>query len=255
MRICHIYCPSAVRRKHNEGEADIFTRPAFNRSRARVCLGALLALCGTSPVRAQSLSSFHRVPGTDGLNIWVGGSVGTYTANANENIHGSLRMIGLQWTHDLFAFKRARFSWVIEALPLLLVNSAAPTSRVPLTLLDPHRVADPARLARYLSHDSFGFGIAPLSAQAEVSLRPRWSTVWQVTSGAAWFSKVVPYGKATQANFTVSPGVSLQWDASRSTRVAFGYTMHHLSNASLGNANPGMNSHVFYTRFTGRRRE
>ena len=155
-------CPSAVRRKHIKGEADIFTRPAFNRSRARACLGALLALCGTSPVRAQSLSSFHRVPGTDGLNIWVGGSVGTYMANANENIHGSLRMIGLQWTHDLFAFKRARFSWVIEALPLLLVNSAAPTSRVPLTLL---------------------------------------------------------------------------------------------SNASLGNANPGMNSHVFYTRFTRRRRE
>lgn len=237
-----------------ERETHIITPSAFSRWSARARLGTLIVLCA-SPLRAQSPSSFHRVPGVDGFGVWAGSSVGTYTANANENIHGSLRMVGLQWTHDLFTFKRARFSWVIEAMPVMLVNSAAPSNHIPLTLLDPNRVADPARLALYLPHGSHGFGIAPLSAQAEIPLRPRWSSVWQVTSGAAWFSKVVPYGKATQANFTVSPGVSLQWDASRSTRLAFGYTMHHLSNASLGHANPGMNSHVFYTRFTGRARE
>ncbi len=235
-----------------EGETHIDTRPAVTRWLVRAGFSALIAMCHAVPMHAQATSSFQRLPGIDAFNIWVGGSLGTYTANANENIHGSLRVIGVQWTHDLFAFKRARFSWVIEALPLMRVKSAAPINRIPRSLVDPNRVADPARLALYLPRGSYGFGIAPLSAQAEIPLRPRLSLVWQVTSGAAWFSNVVPYGNATQANFTVSPGVSLQWDTPRKTRLAVGYTMHHLSNASLGHANPGMNSHLFYTRIGNR---
>jgi hypothetical protein len=194
----------------------------------------------------------HRLPPVNTYSIWVGGSVGTYSANANENLHGSLRMVGLQWTHDLFAWKGARFSWVTEVLPLMLARSEAPANRVPLSLRDPAS-ADPVLYVRYHEHDATGFGFAPLSAQAEVPMSAHWSAVVQVTSGVAWFTNVVPYGRATQGNFTVSPGVSLQWDPTASSRVAFGYTMHHLSNASLGHTNPGMNSHVFYTRVSSRR--
>ena len=112
----------------------------------------------------------------------------------------------MQWTPDLFAFQRAR-----------------------VELGDRGVAADACKSCRASS----GFGIAPLCAQAEIPLRPRLTAVWQVTSGAAWFSKVVPYGKATQANFTVSPGVSLQWDTAHNSRLAVGYTMHHCRTSVL----------------------
>ncbi len=206
----------------------------------------------TAPRDRVGGSVVHRLPPVNTYSIWVGGSVGTYSANANENLHGSLRMIGLQWTHDLFVWNGARFSWVTEILPLMLARSEAPSNRVPLWLRDA-QAADPVLYARYHEHDATGFGISPLSAQAELPMSARWSAVVQVTSGVAWFTNVVPYGRATQGNFTVSPGVSVQWDATSSSRLALGYTMHHLSNASLGTTNPGMNSHIFYTRLSSRR--
>jgi Lipid A 3-O-deacylase (PagL) len=132
----------------------------------------------------------------------------------------------------------------------MLVSSSAPPVRIPAILREPDNRVDPKQAARYFDHDSWGVGLSPLSAQAEIPHSPRLSTVIQVTSGVAWFSNVVPYGQATQANFTVSPGASLQWQASTRTRIAFGYTLHHVSNASIGGSNPGMNSHIFYTRLT-----
>ncbi len=203
---------------------------------------------------SATVGTFRRLPPRNGYNLWVGSSVsGTYTASDNESLGGHMRIVGVQWTRDLFAWKGARFSWVTEVLPLMLVNSSAPVKRIPPVLRDPARPADPALLRPYLAHNSYGFGISPLSAQAEFTHSPRVSTVLQVTSGAAWFSDVVPYGQATQYNFTVNPSVAVHWQASRSARMAFGYTFHHLSNASFGPTNPGMHSHLFFTRITNER--
>ena len=194
-------------------------------------------------------SAFKRIPPVNALQIWAGASVATLTASDNEYIRGSMKIIGVQWTHDLFSWHGARFSWVTEALPLMLVTSSSPPLRIPAVLRNP-LTADAKRLALYLEHDSYGFGISPLSGQSEIPLSRHFSTIVQVTSGVAWFSKVVPYGRATQANFTVNPSLALQWRATSNTRVSFGYTMHHLSNGSFGGSNPGMNSHMFFVRVT-----
>ena len=192
-------------------------------------------------------SAFKRIPPVNALQFWSGASVATLTASDNEYIRGSMKIVGVQWTHDLFAWHGARVSWVTEVLPLMLVTSSSPPLRIPARLRNP-LTADPKRLALYLEHDSYGFGISPLSAQAEIPISGHFSTIVQVTSGAAWFSKVVPYGQATQANFTVNPSLAFQWRATSSARVAFGYTLHHLSNGSFGGSNPGMNSHMFLMR-------
>lgn len=243
-------------------------------TRVSALVGLLAALAPPSPVAAQTLgtpsatgtasatgkngskkdsttsgSSFKRLPPVNEFNFWAGASVATLTASDNEYIRGSMKIVGIQWTHDLFEWHGARFSWVTEGLPLMLVKSSAPPVRIPPALRNP-LTADPQRLALYLEHDSYGFGISPLSAQSEIPMSRRFSTIVQVTSGVAWFSKVVPYGKATQANFTVNPSLALQWRAASNTRVSFGYTLHHLSNGSFGGSNPGMNSHMFLMRVT-----
>jgi|GEM_PF-3197763 len=89
----------------------------------------------------------RRLPPVNTYSIWVGGSLGTYSANANENLHGSLRLIGVQWTHDLFAWKGERFSWVTEIMPLMLSRSEAPPDRAPLSLRDPS-ASDPVLYTR-----------------------------------------------------------------------------------------------------------
>ena len=199
---------------------------------------------------AHATSTLHRLPPREGFADWAGTSFATFTASDNENVHGYMRIIGVQWSHDLFAWREAKFSWVTEVLPLMLVNSSAPPARIPTQLRNPALVTDLVSLATYQSHDSWGAGISPLSAQAEIQHTANLSTILQVTSGGAWFSKVVPFGRATQLNFTVSPSVALQWKASQNTRVAIGYTLHHLSNGSFGRSNPGMNSHMLLTRIT-----
>lgn len=68
------------------------------------------------------------------------------------------------------------------------------------------------------------------------------------TSGGAWFTDVVPYGKATQANFTVAPGAAVEIALGGTKVLAVGYALHHLSNASFGGANPGLNSHLVTIR-------
>jgi len=209
------------------------------------------ANAATASPRSSISGAFRKLPRRDGVAVWGGNSLGTYTASDNENIHGSMRIVGVQWTHDLFQWHRARFSWVTEVLPLMLVNSSAPAARIPPDFRNIALVTDFKKLATYQPHDSWGFGISPLSAQAEIPHNVKWSTVVQVTSGGAWFSDVVPFGVATQLNFTVSPSVAVQRMISERSRVAFGYTLHHLSNASFGQSNPGMNSHMIFGRVTG----
>jgi opacity protein-like surface antigen len=51
---------------------------------------------------------------------------------------------------------------------------------------------------------------------------------------------------ATQLNFTAQVAVGLQVFTSKHRSVDFGYRYHHISNANLGNENPGMDSHVLF---------
>ncbi|MEP6765677.1 MAG: acyloxyacyl hydrolase, partial [Gemmatimonadaceae bacterium] len=138
--------------------------------------------------------------------------------------------------------------YVGEVLPVMLVRSGAPLNRRPNVKANPALLNDTARLARFDYHDSYGFGLAPFGAEFTTRLSDRFSVVVNTTAGAALFSKIVPYGYGTRANFTVSPGAALQWEVFHRTGVAFGYTFHHLSNASIGKANPGMNSQIFFAR-------
>lgn len=187
-------------------------------------------------------------------HVAVSGALSTYTASHNESIQdGALSTVAVQAARPLFRWRGATFSWLSEAAPIMRVSSGAPAGRVPTSLTDPAEANDPARLARYRLRTGTGIGLAPLGAEAHVPLARRAQLVVNVTAGAAWFNQVVPYGKATQANFTVAPGVALQRDIGGRDAFAVGYALHHLSNASMGGANPGMNSHLVFVRWARKR--
>ncbi len=180
-------------------------------------------------------------------------AVSTRTASHNEFIDGNLSAVAVQAAKPLFRWRGATFSWLFEVQPVIRVTSGAPPKRVPTLANDPAEAGNPERLARYALRSGLGIGVAPFGAEASLPVRPSTQVVLNVTSGGAWFDQVVPYGKATQANFTVAPGLALQQQVGARDLLAVGYALHHLSNASMGGANPGMNSHLLFMRW-GRRR-
>ena len=193
--------------------------------------------------------SFHGSPLFTGVSVWAGSSFDVRTANDNQQFNGHFRIVGVQFLRSLFAWKGTQFSWIIEVLPVITATVSAPNNRTPTLFRNPEAYADPTRFALYLPHSVFGVGLAPFSAQAVRPLSNRLTALWQVTSGGAVFSKVIPYGLATRANFTASTSFGVEYNLSPKVAIAVGYDLHHLSNASFGQSNPGMNSHILFVRF------
>lgn len=179
-------------------------------------------------------------------------AVSTRTASHNEPIAGDFSTVAVQAGKPLFRWRSVTFGWLAEALPVVRWQSGAPPERVPNALTDPAEAGDPERLARYSVRRGFGVGLAPLGAEASMPMAGSARLLINVTAGAAWFNQVVPYGKATQANFTVAPGMGIEQPVGSRGAIAVGYALHHLSNASMGGANPGMNSHLLFVRWVRR---
>jgi hypothetical protein len=187
-------------------------------------------------------------------HVAVSGAMNTRTASHNEPISdGELSAVAVQGARPLYRWRGVTFSWLAEVLPVMRVTSGAPPQSVPNASVDPLEANDPVRRARYDLRRGVGFGVAPLGAEGSMPLSRRAQLLVNVTAGVAWFDQVVPYGKATQANFTVAPAVAVQHDVGSQDAFALGYALHHLSNASMGGANPGMNSHLLFVRWARKR--
>ncbi len=192
------------------------------------------------------LAKYRQYP-WNGVNVWAGSAYETRSASHNEHIAGSVTIVGVQFSRDVWRGQKARIAYLGEILPLLRVRSGPPANRIPDTLRLHFAQAE---LDRFTYRDAYGIGVAPLGAEVTYQTSKHTSALFNITAGGLVFNKIVPYGRGTQPNFTVSPGIALQWEPANRTRVAFGYTFHHLSNASLGKANPGMNSQLLYLRFS-----
>ncbi len=210
----------------------------------RTARGALFAAVTFSPFALHAQAAAQRPH----ISVMFSDAVDTRTASHNESISGAFRTMAVQLSRPLFTVGGMHVAWLGEVMPAMLVTAGAPPNRVPTPTTDPAEANDPRRLARYQVRDAFGVGFAPLGAEAALSLGEQTHVLVNVTSGVAWFSRVVPYGKATQANFTVAPGLFLERRIGHRQALAVGYQLHHLSNASMGGANPGMNSHIFSVR-------
>jgi len=199
---------------------------------------------------AIRLAKYRQYP-WNGVSMWAGSAYETRSASHNEHFAGSMTIVGIQLSRDMWRGRRARIAYLGELLPLMLARSGPPANRIPDTLRN-HFAED--ELIRFQYRDAYGFGVAPFGAEVTVQTSKRTSALFNITAGALWFTKIVPYGKGTKPNFTVSPGVALQWEPANRARVAFGYTFHHLSNASFGDANPGMNSQMLLLRVSRMRK-
>jgi Lipid A 3-O-deacylase (PagL) len=155
---------------------------------------------------------------------WFGG--------AFENGHAFSSTIGarnyqLESRYERLIYWSQPFAvrWVFDVVPVALVGD---------------RYTSTGRRAY-----SYGVGGSPVGAQVNF-VHYRHVEPFLTSGGGFLYFNHRMFG-ATQFNFTAQLGGGVQlFTSSRRTAIDFGYKYHHISNANLGNQNPGLDSHMLF---------
>ena len=91
-----------------------------------------------------------------------------------------------------------------------------------------------------------GVGGSPIGAQVNFVHFHRVEPFLTSGGGFLYFNHRM-FGTTQQFNFTAQLGGGVQlFTSSRRTAIDLGYKYHHISNANLGNQNPGLDSHMLF---------
>jgi Lipid A 3-O-deacylase (PagL) len=156
---------------------------------------------------------------------WFGG--------AFENGHAFSSTVGarnyqFESRYERLIYWREPFAvrWVFDVVPVALVG-------------DPH----PGTGRRAYA---YGAGGSPVGAQVNFVHFRRVEPFLTSGGGFLYFNHRM-FGTTQQFNFTAQLGGGVQlFTSSRRTAIDLGYKYHHISNANLGNQNPGLDSHMFF---------
>jgi hypothetical protein len=116
--------------------------------------------------------------------------------------------------------------WVFDVVPVALVGD---------------RYSSTGRRAY-----SYGVGGSPIGAQVNF-VHYRHVEPFLTSGGGFLYFNHRMFGTTQQFNFTAQLGGGVQlFTSSRRTAIDLGYKYHHISNANLGNQNPGLDSHMLF---------
>jgi opacity protein-like surface antigen len=190
---------------------------------------------GTSALFATIVSTMFLLPSSfaQEQHPWHAYSEYTYWFGGEfENGHAFASTIGgrnyqLESRYERLIYWKEPFAvrWVFDAVPLALVG-------------------DPRTGTGHRAY-SYGAGGSPVGAQVNFVHFRRVEPFLTSGGGFLYFNHRM-FG-ATQFNFTAQLGGGVQlFTSSRRTAIDLGYKYHHISNANLGNQNPGMDSHMLF---------
>ena len=210
-RVPHCYSAAvAVLRQSSNARFRLWVK-----GRISLLLGILLAtLSFLCPARASEASSK--------IGFWFEGQF------ANAHAFGSVidsRMYQMEarYTRLVYTNRSIELYYLAEVIPVSLIGDSAANE---------HRVY------------AYGAGGSPIGVQINLLRYRRVQPFLTSGGGFLYFDRRL-FGQ-TQLNFTAQLGAGMQLFTSNSHSVDFGYLYHHVSNANLGNHNPGMDSHVVF---------
>lgn len=93
----------------------------------------------------------------------------------------------------------------------------------------------------------YGFGVNPLVMKWNFTHGKKIVPYFLAAGGVIWSTDYVPPGNTSKINFTESPGVGLQYFVRPRRSINCELRAAHLSNASLGRHNPGVNSSLLFS--------
>ena len=93
----------------------------------------------------------------------------------------------------------------------------------------------------------YGFGVNPLVMKWNFTRADRAIPYFLAQGGMLWTNVNVPPGDTSQINFTSGAGVGLNYFIKPGRSVNWDVRATHLSNASLGSHNPGVNASLQFS--------
>ena len=198
-----------------------------DRSRKRTLIAQVLALAATTfiVILFATGAMAQEQPAYSEYTYWFGGSFEdghafSSTINA-RNYQFESRYERLIYWKEPFAVR-----WVFDAVPVALVG-------------------DPRTSSGRRSY-SYGIGGSPIGVQVNF-VHYRHVEPFLTSGGGFLYFNHRMFGTTQQFNFTAQLGAGVQlFTSSHHTAIDLGYKYHHISNANLGNQNPGLDSHMLF---------
>jgi hypothetical protein len=197
---------------------------------ALVLTTAVALLSAASPPPAPAASAGVGTADARGPNefsLWGGGSVGA-TTMIGKSTGFDFGLAAVRYGRRLWTNDALSFDWTIDAIPLaFLTLDRSPGQE------SGHR------------ESVYGAGLTPIGWRLDVE-RLRWVRPYFAANGGfLYFEDRVP-ARGVKFNFTYDFGVGAQVPLTPDTAVTLGYSYFHISNAGLGNSNPGFDANLLY---------
>ena len=183
------------------------------------------AAAATQDAQGQTPSAIEISPYTplepEGDTVWglfYGFGFNQVINNSVPGIHAAT--VGFRWSHmwkaRLGSFIRGHPAFAIEIVPLTtFVQSDKPTYAVGFNLVYEHHFAVAGRVL----------------------------PVWRLGAGFLYSNIKLPDGE-TRENFSLLTALGVDIMVTDSSALFLGYRFHHVSNANIGDVNPGVNLHT-----------
>lgn len=193
-----------------------------------IALGIFTALTGFTPLHgAEPLTGGYALPkGTNEFGLWAGGSPASF-GNIEDR---EMLLVGLRYGRVLAAWDWVALEYTLDILPAAVV-------------FEPDDV-------RRGSSTTYGAGIAPLGLKVSFAQQSRIKPFVAASLGFLYFGRDIPVPDSSHFNFTQEFGLGVDFFLAPKRALTLGYKVQHLSNAGIGDRNPGLNSHIIYAGFS-----
>ncbi len=185
-------------------------------------------------VAAQTNEGARLTPGTQEFGFW-----GAYSPDSTVGIGKVLDRkffeLDGQYAVTMLARRRVALKWVVEVVPVALLNE--PTE---FYSTNNHLTGSRAGATTYAG------GVTPLGLQVNFWNGHRVQPFFDAHGGMLYFTRQEPVPGSSQFNFTFNFGTGVQVFAGRRSSLLLGYKYHHISNADTASKNPGVDSSEAY---------
>lgn len=202
----------------------------------------------TSGDAASAQQTSNTFDGKNELSVWGGFSPDT------PNIFGGSRdtnygQLAVRYSRRIASSESVALKYTVDFIPVALLNYD--TRRV--------RQTAPATFVTEIDRTTaYGAGIAPVGFQLNFRRQKRVQPFLIANAGLIVFNKTVPDDRSavfperagTRLNFATAGGGGVEFANEDGKSFTVGFKIHHISNASRGEINPGFDQNLFFFGYT-----
>ena len=162
--------------------------------------------------------------------------------------------IGFRYSRRLATTENLALKYQFDFIPLAIIKYDRELLVPGAAIASPPVITQP-------SDTAYAFGFTPVNFQLNFRRRSKIQPFVNVGVGLLFFNKSIPDDRTVlrpdqigrKLNFTPSGGGGVEFLTDDARSYTVGFKLHHISNNSRGNINPGFDQSLFYFGYTFRK--